>query len=122
MKKSKCRKPADAAGYELAASVRGETVGIYGRSLEEVCLRHKGAIKKTVSYDLRAIEQGQYAIFMLSQLDNFPPHRQAAVSRRITVLLEDAIETLHSLENRERSKYRHIIRRFREYLGGPSMP
>ncbi len=116
MKNLQFRQPANAAGYELAASVRGNFVEIYGRSLEEVCQRHRGAIKKTVSYDLRALEQGRYAIFMLSQIHNFPAHRRKAVLCHINFLLEDAVETLLSLENRERSKYRHIILRFREYM------
>lgn len=100
-------------GYELAASSVQDSVQIYGRSLEEVCLFYRKSVKRTVSFDLRAMEQGQYAIFMWSQIHNFSPGRQKEVLRHIIVLLEIAIDTLTGLENREKSKYRHILDEFR---------
>lgn len=101
---------------ELAASVSKGRVDIYGLSLEEVCQRHRQTINKTASYDLRAIEQGKYAIFMWSQISNFSPGRRQEALNHIIVLLESAIDTLTRLENREKSKYRHIIDDFRRHF------
>lgn len=115
MKKSQHRQ-SRAVAYELAATSRSKSVRIYGQSLEEVCLRHKDAIKRTASYDLRAIEQGKYATFMLSQIQNFSPGRRKEVLRHIIVLLETAIDTLSGLENHKKSKYRHITHNLRQQL------
>lgn len=116
MRKSKIQKHSSTSRCELAASVRKNVVEIYGHSLEDVCQRHRQAIKNTASYDLRAIEQGKFAMFMLSQIQNFAPQKRKDVCRHIVVLLETAIDTLSGLENRNKSKYHHIIHDFRQQL------
>lgn len=101
--------------YELAASSRNGSVRIYGQSLDEICRRHADLVAQAGNPDLRAIEQGRYAIFMLQQLDRLSDPRSVAL-KRIVALLEQAVATLEKSQNRSCRRYRPIVRTFGERL------
>ena len=101
--------------YELAASSRSGSVRIYGQSLDEICRRHAELAARAGHPDLRAIEQGHYASFMLQQLDRLSDPRPIAL-KRIVALLEQAVATLEKSQNRPHGRYRPIVRTFSERL------
>lgn len=57
--------------YALVAFTFQERVVIFGKSLEEICQMYRDSIEKTKRPDLKAIEMGRYAVFILEQSGNF---------------------------------------------------
>ena len=82
--------------YLLAASAAGGRVAVYGQTLFEVCRFHEA----------KALERGRYALFMLSQIENFDSRDRLWALGRILLLCDSAIDTFESMENREKSLYR----------------
>lgn len=91
--------------YELAASAMDGNADIYGQTLHEICRFHELSIQRVKSPDLRAIEQGKYALFMLSQIMNFAPSDHVNTLKRIILLCDCAIDTLIKLEGRNTTYY-----------------
>ena len=57
--------------YLLAASAAGGRVAVYGQTLFEVCRFHELSLRRIRSVEAKALERGRYALFMLSQIENF---------------------------------------------------
>jgi len=92
--------------YLLAASAAGGRVAVYGQTLFEVCRFHELSLRRIRSVEAKALERGRYALFMLSQIENFDSRDRLWALGRIILLCDSAIDTFESMENRERSLYR----------------
>lgn len=92
--------------YLLAASAAGGRVAVYGQTLFEVCRFHELSLRRIRSVEAKALERGRYALFMLSQIENFDSRDRLWALGRILLLCDSAIDTFESMENRERSLYR----------------
>ena len=86
--------------YLLAASAAG------GQTLFEVCRFHELSLRRIRSVEAKALERGRYALFMLSQIENFDSRDRLWALGRILLLCDSAIDTFESMENREKSLYR----------------
>ena len=92
--------------YLLAASAAGGRVAVYGQTLFEVCRFHELSLRRIRSVEAKALERGRYALFMLSQIENFDSRDRLWALGRILLLCDSAIDTFESMENREKSLYR----------------
>ena len=99
---------------ELVASVTGETVRIFGYSLEESCRVYERIIKRMVSDEQKAIEQGRYALFILEQIEQFPFVERIVRLRYAGLLLNNAIGILEASEKNIRTRYSRQIELFRK--------
>lgn len=92
--------------YLLAASAAGGRVAVYGQTLFELCRFHELSRDVSARSRRRPSSEVAYALFMLSQIENFDSRDRLWALGRILLLCDSAIDTFESMENRERSLYR----------------
>lgn len=74
--------------YLLAASAAGGRVAVYGQTLFEVCRFHELSLRRIRSVEAKALERGRYALFMLSQIENFDSRDRLWALGRILLLCD----------------------------------
>lgn len=101
--------------YALVAFTFQERVVIFGKSLEEICQMYRDSIEKTKRPDLKAIEMGRYAIFILEQWRNFG-NCGYEIKLGAADLLNCAVTTL--LDDPRKTYWNSpVLARFQEKLG-----
>lgn len=87
--------------YELVASSNCKQTHIYGQTLEEISALHVISIRDIHSDDLKAMEQGRYACFILEHIKDYNVSQHYKKLQLVITLIECSVFVL---KNSKRNK------------------
>lgn len=97
------------ASYELVASAKCKQVHIYGRTLEEVSVLSVSSIRETKCADLKAIEQGRYASFILEHINDYNVSQHLKKLQLAKTLTECSLFVLRNSKRNRKGFYNKQI-------------
>lgn len=95
--------------YELVASAHCGQTHIYGRTLEEISALHVAVIRKAESAELRAIEQGRYARFLLEHINDYNAVLHDKKLQLAITLTECSVFVLKNSKRNKKGRYNKLI-------------
>lgn len=102
-------KPKKNKRCELVASVRKDSMQMYGQTIEEVCQLYEKSIRSTRHPLQKALERTRYVEFMLYHIDEFHNRRYPEILGKIVSLCDCAIATLSETTPGERTPHPEAV-------------